>query len=137
MIVIDTNVVAYLFLNGEHSDLSERLLKHDPDWMAPRLWRSEFRNVLTLYLRKELLGLQDSLEIMEEAERLMSDSEFEVPSGPVLQLADESGCSAYDCEFIALARYFRVPLATNDGTLLRAFPNTAQSIERMLGMGSE
>ena len=132
MIVVDTNVIAYLFLTGKHSDLSERLLKHDPDWMAPRLWRSEFRNVLTLYLRRELLGLQESLEILAEAERLMSDSEFEVPSAQVMQLAGDSGCSAYDCEFIALARYFRVPLATNDGALLRAFPDTAQSIESIV-----
>lgn len=132
MIIVDTNVIAYLFLTGEHSDLSEQLLKHDPDWVAPRLWRSEFRNVLTLYLRKKLLSLQEVMEILEEAERLMSDSEFEVPSAPVMRLAVESGCSAYDCEFIALARYFRVPLATNDGTLLRAFPDTAQSIQRIL-----
>ena len=132
MIVVDTNVIAYLFLTGEHSNLSERLLKHDPEWAAPRLWRSEFRNVLALYLRQELLGLEDSLEILEEAERLMSDSEFEVPSALVMQLAHESGCSAYDCEFVAMARYFRIPLATNDGTLLRTFPDTAQRVEAIL-----
>ena len=132
MIVVDTNVIVYLFLTGEHSELSERLLKHDPEWVAPRLWRSEFRNVLTLYLRKKLLGLADSLEILEQAEQLMSDSEFELPSAPVMQLAEKSGCSAYDCEFVALARYFRVPLATNDGALLRAFPDTAKSVETIL-----
>ena len=132
MIVVDTNVIAYLYLSGEYSDLSERLLERDPDWMAPRLWRSEFRNVLALYLRKELMGFQDSLEILEEAERLMSDSEFEVPSALVMQLAGESSCSAYDCEFIALARYFRVPLATNDNALLKAFPDTAQSVHSIM-----
>ena len=132
MIVVDTNVIAYLFLAGDRSDLSERLLKHDPDWVAPRLWRSEFQNVLTLYLRKKLLGLQDSLDILEEAERLMFDSEFEVPSTLVMQLASESDCSAYDCEFVAMARYFRVPLATNDGALLQAFPDTARSVESIL-----
>ena len=132
MIVVDTNVIASLYLTGEYSDLSERLLEHDPDWMAPRLWRSEFRNVIALYLRKELMGLQDSLEILEEAEWLMSDFEFEVPSAQVMQLAGESGCSAYDCEFIALARYFRVPLATNDNALLQAFPDTAQSVQSIM-----
>ena len=132
MIVVDTNVIAYLYLTGEYSDLSEWLLEHDPDWMAPRLWRSEFRNVIALYLRKELMGLQDSLEILEEAEWLMSDFEFEVPSAQVMQLAGESGCSAYDCEFIALARYFRVPLATNDNALLQAFPDTAQSVQSIM-----
>jgi predicted nucleic acid-binding protein len=128
MIVVDTNVIAYLYLNGEHSDLSERLLKHDPEWVAPRLWRSEFRNVLVLYLRKKLLGFQDSLEILEEAERLMSEAEYEVPSALVMQLVNGSSCSAYDCEFIALARYLGVPLATVDRSLLREFPDTALNI---------
>lgn len=132
MIVVDTNVIAYLFLTSDRADLSERLLKHDSDWVAPRSWRSELRNALALYLRKNLLSFQDSLEIMEAAERLMSDSEFEVPSAPVMELAGESGCSAYDCEFVALASYLRVPLATNDGALLRAFPKTAQNIESIL-----
>ncbi len=132
MIVVDTNVIAYLFLNGEHSHISERLLEHDPDWVAPRLWRSEFRNVLTLYLRKKLLDLPDALEILEAAEQLMAESDFEVPSIPVMQLAKESGCSAYDCEFVALAQYLRVPMATNDSALCRAFPDTAKNIERIL-----
>lgn len=132
MIVVDTNVIAYLYLSGEHSGLSERLLKHDPDWVAPRLWCSEFRNVLALYLRKNILGLRDALEIIEAAEQLMSDSEFEVPSALVMHLADESGCSAYDCEFVALAQYLQVPLASNDGGLQKAFPGTAYAIERIL-----
>ncbi len=132
MIVVDTNVIAYLFLTGEHSRLSERLLEHDPDWVAPRLWRSEFRNVLTLYLRRNLLELPDALEILEAAERLMTDSDFEVPSAPVMQLADTSDCSAYDCEFIALAQYLRVPMVTCDGALLRNFPETAQDLNRVL-----
>ena len=62
----------------------------------------------------------------------MSDSEFEVPSAQVLALASESGCSAYDCEFVALADYLHVPLATHDGALLRAFPETAKNVERFL-----
>ena len=132
MIVVDTNVIAYLFLTGEHSHTSERLLEHDPDWVAPRLWRSEFRNVLTLYLRKKLLDLPDALEILETAEQLMADSDFEVPSIPVMQLAEESGCSAYDCEFIALAQYLSVPMATNDNALCKAFPDTVKNIKRIL-----
>ena len=55
MIVVDTNVVSYLYLNGERSHQAEKLLSLDPHWCAPVLWRSEFRNVLGLYLRKGLL----------------------------------------------------------------------------------
>ena len=51
MIVVDTNVIAYLFLPGEYTPLAERLLQKDPDWVAPVLWRSELRNVFALYVR--------------------------------------------------------------------------------------
>lgn len=128
MIVVDTNVIAYLFLNGEHSEASERLLRNERDWVAPRLWRSEFRNVLGLYLRKRLLGLPDAMDIIDAAENLMRGAEYEVPSGMVMQLVEESGCSAYDCEFVALAHYLGVPLATRDSSLLRAFPQTARDV---------
>lgn len=128
MIVVDTNVVAYLFLNGEHSDLSERLLAADPDWAVPRLWRSEFRNVLALYLRKEILSLDHVLSVLDKAERLLANGEYEVPSALVMQLVSASECSAYDCEFVALAQYLGVPLATQDRLLLQSFPETARTI---------
>lgn len=132
MIVVDTNVIAYLFLNGDYSEASERLLQYDSDWAAPRLWRSEFRNVLAHYLRKKLLDLPGAMATIEAAERLMSGSEYEVPSDWIMQRVVESHCSAYDCEFVALADFLRVPLATRDRTLLSAFPGTACEIERML-----
>jgi predicted nucleic acid-binding protein len=40
----------------------------------------------------------------------------------VLTLALESGCSAYDCEFVALAKQLGVKLVTEDAKLRRAFP---------------
>ena len=132
MIVVDTNVIAYLFLNGDHSEASERLLQHDFEWAAPRLWRSEFRNVLALYLRKKLLDLPEAMAIIEAAERVMSGSEYEVPSEWIMRRVVESGCSAYDCEFVALADFLHAPLATRDRSLLQAFPDTAFEVERLI-----
>lgn len=45
MIVVDSNVLAYLYLPGEHTAAAERLLEREPEWAAPVLWRSEFRNI--------------------------------------------------------------------------------------------
>jgi len=104
MIVVDTNVIAYLYLAGGRSAQAEGVLKKDADWMAPSLWRSELRNVLALYLRKGHLALADAQAIMERAERFMEGGEYQVPSGSVLALAEASGCTAYDCEFVALAQ---------------------------------
>ena len=46
MIVVDSNVLASLYLPGEYTAAAEVLLEHDSDWAAPILWRSEFRNIL-------------------------------------------------------------------------------------------
>ena len=127
MIVVDTNVISYLYLNGERSQQAEKLLSKDPHWCAPVLWRSEFRSVLSLYLRKGLLTLAEVLLILEQAEELLGDHEYEVPSTEIMQLVSQSDCSAYDCEFVALAKFLGVTLITADKKLLREFPGIAKS----------
>ncbi|WP_081576805.1 type II toxin-antitoxin system VapC family toxin, partial [Acidithiobacillus thiooxidans] len=120
----DSNVIAYLYLPGEFTAEAERLLERDPDWVAPLLWRSELRNILALYIRKKLLEFDQAFRIQREAETLLADHEYDVDSFEVLTLARDSGCSAYDCEFIALARQLDVKLVTMDAKLRKAFPAT-------------
>lgn len=123
MIVVDTNVVAYLYLPGEYSAAAEEMLEHDPDWVAPVLWRSEFRNILAGYLRRGTLSFQQVNDLQTEAEDLLKGAEYEVDSLSVLELVRNSDCSAYDCEFVALAIKLGTKLVTMDGKLLRAFPD--------------
>ncbi len=135
MIVVDTNIIAYLFLPIEFTVQAISLFRKDPVWAAPNLWRSEFRNVLSLYMRKELIDLSMAYEIQEKAESLLADFEFDVPSNSVLSLANESGCSAYDCEFIVLAQQLDVALVTQDKQILVAAPTAAVSLDDFLGAG--
>ncbi|MFO7963317.1 MAG: type II toxin-antitoxin system VapC family toxin [Desulfobacterales bacterium] len=128
MIVVDTNIIGYLFLSSERSVLSERVLLKDNEWAAPILWRSEFRNVLTLYIRKGIIQLEQAQRIMNSALELLRGREYEVPSFEVLRLASISNCSAYDCEFIATANDLKVPLVTVDKQLLREFSSVAISL---------
>lgn len=129
MIVVDTNVVAYLLLGGEKTPGARLAFRKDPVWAAPSLWRSEFRNVLAAYLRRGALHLSDAIEVMRQAETLFRGAEYSVDSGQVLKLVSESGCSAYDCEFVALAQQLGVSLLTSDAEILREFPQTAMSLE--------
>ena len=128
MIVVDTNVLAYLYLPGEFTAKAEALLQRDAAWAAPVLWRSEFRNILAGYLRRKSLTFEQAVAIQSEAEELLRDAEFEVDSAEVLELVRGSDCSAYDCEFVALAASLEVPLMTLDAKLLRAFPKRCVSL---------
>jgi len=122
VIVVDSNVLAYLYLPGDFTADAEALLTSDPQWAAPLLWRSEFRNILSGYLRRKSLSFEQATALQAEAEELMAGCEYEVDSISVLELVRGSDCSAYDCEFIALAEKLDVRLVTMDKKLLRAFP---------------
>jgi len=128
MIVVDVNVVAYLYLPGPFTQSAENLLLRDADWAVPRLWRSEFRNILATYLRQGLFSLDQAIDMFKSAQDLLADNEFEVSALPVWRLAHETGCSAYDCEYVALAQHLSVPLVTADKQLLKAFPAVATAL---------
>ena len=132
MIVVDTNIIGYLYLSSDRSELVEQVLLTDDRWVSPLLWRSEFRNVLAHYIRKGLLSFEDAVQIMNEAMSLMDGMEYEVNSLDVLRLVKKSSCSAYDCEFVALARTLGIVLVTVDRQILREFPLDAVSPEDFL-----
>lgn len=128
MIVVDSNVLAYLYLPGEFTEAAERLLESDADWHAPVLWRSEFRNILAGYLRRGFLTFDQAYAIQLEAEGLLHGGEHEPDSRSVLELVRASDCSAYDCEFVVVAESLGAKLVTLDAKLLKAFPRTARSL---------
>ncbi len=132
MIVADTNIISYLLLPTSYTDSVESLYKIDPDWSAPILWKSEFRNVMALYLRKKIITLEKAMQLQDTAESMVIQNEYDVSSSQVLALVDESNCSAYDCEFIALAHHFNTKLITQDKKVLKEFPSTAISVSDFL-----
>jgi predicted nucleic acid-binding protein len=120
--VVDSNILAYLYLPGDRTAAAEALLEQNPEWAAPVLWRSEFRNILAGYLRRKTITFGQACSLQSEAESLLAGAEFEVDSTSVLELVRDSDCSAYDCEFVALAIKLNTKLVTMDKKLLREFP---------------
>lgn len=128
MIVVDTNVLAYLLLPYEFSARADALYKRDPNWAAPIFWRSEFRNLLAGYLRRKTLTFDEVVKVQTEAESLLTGNEHEVDSRRVLELVRDSNCTAYDCEFVAAAMLLGTKVVTMDAKLLKAFPQYTVSL---------
>ncbi|MGE5812496.1 MAG: hypothetical protein ACM339_13395 [Ignavibacteria bacterium] len=84
---------------------------------------------MSLYLRKKMLTLEKILNIIEEAEQHFKDNEFYISSSDVMELVNSSNCSAYDCEFAALAKNFKTNLITTDKQILKEFPSIAKSLK--------
>ncbi len=130
MIVIDTTVMAPLLLPGANTAWAQKAYERDSSWASSPLWRSEFRNVLATYLREHELKPEYCLEIMEAAEERMHPRQYNIESRHVIALAAGSECSAYECEYVALAQELNVPLVTANERLLGAFPRLTIALER-------
>jgi len=134
MIVADSNLIAYLLIPGDRNQVSEEVLRRDNHWAVPLLWRSEFRNILTLYMRHEGMVVEQAKITMSKAERLLIDNEYAVNSEAVLDVVQKTSLSAYDAEFVVLAEHFDTKVVTTDSKLLKAVPDRAVSPEGFLGI---
>lgn len=132
MIVADTNLIAYHFVPGPLYEDAHRVLGRDAVWYAPPQWQGEFLNVLWLSIRRTTISAAMADRAFVEAATLIRTTK-RPHFRSVLGLAIQSGCSPYDCEFVALAQATRVPLVTNDQKVLAAFPDVAVSLREFAG----
>jgi predicted nucleic acid-binding protein len=131
MIVADTNLIVYLFITGDQTLLAQKVLAKDPQWIAPPLWQSEFRNVLASYVRHGMT-LFEAKQVMADALQTLEKRQIIPSYEKILELIAESDCTAYDCEFVALARQLSIQLVTADKQLLKRFPDCAVSLEEFV-----
>jgi hypothetical protein len=68
-----------------------------------------------------------------EAELLGRALDIQNGTSLVMQNVEKSTCSAYDCEYVALAEDLGIPLITADKQILRDFPNRATSLRDFAG----
>lgn len=80
-------------------------------------------------MRKELIDI--AFNMMTEAEVLIGDNDYLIDSTSVIALT-QSDCSAYDCEFISLAKSLDTNLITADKRQLQTFPEIAITTEECI-----
>ena len=128
MIVVDTNVMIHLLTGGEDSLAADLLLQQNPEWAAPAILMSELRNVLLGMVRRGSLLLDQAKAMTDDATTILADRLVTVSGDQVLDIALECNLTAYDAEFVTLARTLGLPLATLDRAILRGAPDVAVSL---------
>jgi len=132
LIVVDANVLVYRLISGPRTADAVLLVQNDPQWTAPVLWRSEVRNALVVLLRARHITRRDAEVALQIGESCLLAGERRVTDQAVFDLAAKSKCSAYDCEYVALAESLGTILVTEDQALLRAFPLRCRSIKQVI-----
>lgn len=128
MIVVDVNILVYLLLSVEKTELARAAYALDPGWIAPALLSSELINVLSTWSRKGYMTTHDCLKAWRTAESLMAGNLVEVNMEETLELSIRHKVTAYDAQYVELARSRNLRLLTEDGELLRKFPRVAISL---------
>jgi predicted nucleic acid-binding protein len=131
MVVVDTNVVAYLLIEGDRSAESQALYARDPDWRSEGFLLVEFANLLATYVRASKLDARAAQGLLATAEQILGGI-VNLPHSRALALAGEFGVSAYDARFLAVARNLGAKLVTEDAKLRRAAPALTQTLAQAL-----
>jgi predicted nucleic acid-binding protein len=126
--VVDTNVVAYYLLGTEPFAEEARRFWHGLEGaVAPALWEAELANVVWMAVRTGAVSLEEGNRRLGLAGRLGIQS---IPNRKLwhdaLNRATQSAVAVYDTLFVELAARERLPLATFDVKVLKAFPEIAQ-----------
>lgn len=131
MVVIDTNVLAYLLIEGDRTPEAQALYARDPEWRSEAFLLVEFSNVLSTYVRSGGVTLAQSEALLAEAESRMRGL-VNVPHAQALRAAGQFGVSAYDARFLAAARSLGSKLVTEDARLRAAAPTQTCSLAEAL-----
>jgi predicted nucleic acid-binding protein len=131
MVVVDTNVVAYLLIEGDRTRQAQELLERDADWRSDPFLMIELTNVLVSYVRAGSLTRAQAQGLIGEAERRMRGWET-TPHADIPGIAQQYEVSACDARFLAAASTLGGRLVTEDARLRRAAPDLTQSIEEAL-----
>ncbi len=57
MILIDTNIIVYLLIEGDHTEAAQELRRRDPDWHSEAFLMVEFTNVLAASVAAKRMNL--------------------------------------------------------------------------------
>ena len=131
MIVADTNIITYLVIAGDKTEQARLVKLKDQTWMVPVLWQHEFINVLSTHVKQGILTIPQAKTAWTYSNRILSQTTYEVDMENALQLSVEENISAYDAQFIILAKKLGCPFLTKEKKLQKTF-SEAQSMQDFL-----
>ncbi len=122
MIVVDVNIIVNLFIDGDHSNAAADLFEQDDQWYFPDIWLHETTNVISTYVKYGGLSIKKADQILNNAMAYFLNTTYSMPMTDVLKCSIKYNISAYDAEYIVLAKINNTQLVTVDKKLNKAIP---------------
>jgi len=128
MLVVDTNIIAPLYIRGAYTERVHELHRSDSLWRTDPLALIEFSNILATYHRARYLTTSEARTCLVEAERFLRPHYLQLTHETALRIAIRYGVTTYDARFLGVASHLNARLVTEDTKLRAAAPNLTQSL---------
>ena len=132
MVVVDTNVIAPLYVRSARTEAVEELFARDAVWRTEPLALIELSNVLITYERSRYITAATARDCLNRAAAFLQPHLFRVSHQAALEAALDYRVTAYDARFLALADQLGSRLVTEDARLRAAAPALTQSLAEVL-----
>jgi predicted nucleic acid-binding protein len=131
VVLVDTNILAYLMIAGDRTAAAQKLFERDSDWCSEAFVMVEFSNVIATYVRTGALTQAQGSKLLVEAQ-VHIPTLNSVVNTQALEAAMQFGISAYDARFISLAKQLKQKLVTEDAKLRVAVPAWTMALAEAL-----
>ena len=132
MVLVDTNIIAPLYVRSARSDAVRELFARDAVWRTEPLALIELSNVLITYERARYITAATARDCLSRAAAFLQPQLFRVSHQAALDAALRYGTTAYDARFLAVAQQLGHRLVTEDAKLRAAAPRLTQSLTEAL-----
>lgn len=132
MVIVDTNIIAPLYVWSARTDTVGELFAQDAVWRTEPLALIELSNVLITYERSRYITAATARDCLNRAAAFLQPHFFRVSHQAALEAALDYRVTAYDARFLALAQQVGARLITEDAKLRAAAPALTQSLAEAL-----
>jgi predicted nucleic acid-binding protein len=132
VLLVDTNIVAYLLIHGTHTEAAQELRQRDSDWRSEAFLLVEFTNVLASSIASRRMSVPLARDFLAKATTLLDGKLIRIAHASALSMAFGYHVTAYDARFLALAQQLGLRLITEDAKLRAAAPKLTQSLAEAL-----
>ena len=132
MVLVDTNVIAPLYVRSARTEAVEELFARDAVWRTEPLALIELSNVLITYERSRYITAATARDCLNRAAAFLQPQLFRVSHQAALEAALDYRVTACDARFLALADQLGIRLITEDARLRAAAPALTQSLAEAL-----
>lgn len=136
MIVVEPKILLFSVFPSPFSETVMKVHEIDPDWHVPLLWRSEFAHAVSKLMRRKVINEAEAAGAIGLSALFIGNREHLVSPYAVLPFVQNSKCSTYACEFIALADKLKAHFVTYDQQIHEQFPAIARTPEDFISRHS-